>query len=271
VLALLCGTTSARAAGDALAELEAAQEALFARVAPSVVFITDGESLGSGFFVDTHGLILTAAHVVGSKHEVQVVLVDGRRLTGTVAALGRDHIDLALVHVPVEGSLPMALAPRMDLKVGAWVGSVGHGMGGVWAFTTGMISNIYPAAVGAPTFQTQIPINPGNSGGPIFDRTGRAVGIVVKGIKQSNSINFSIHTADAFMVFDQLLPACGCLVIDAPSGVPIFVGDRMVGQGPRVLLPAPVGEIAVSAVINGVRKEERVRYPKVTHLTLQAK
>jgi len=136
-----------------------------------------------------------------------------------------------------EGARPrtLPLASRSDQRVGQWVGAVGHGLGGVWAFTTGMVSNLYEAKHGAAIVQTQIPLNPGNSGGPIFDRTGRVVAVVSKGATNASSLNVGVHVADAFMVFDQLLPRCDCLAIDVAVGTPVFVDDELAGKGYRAL------------------------------------
>ena len=158
--------------------------------------------------------------------------------------------------------VPAARDARSDLRVGQWVGAVGHGFGGVWAFTVGMVSNLYEAEHGSKVVQTQIPLNPGNSGGPIFDRTGRVVAVVSKGATTGNSINLGIHVADAFMVFDELLPACGCLAIDvAGSGTAVFLDDVLVGKGPRVLVKPKPGTHTVSAVINGRQVERTIKFP----------
>lgn len=147
--------------------------------------------MGSGFFVEPR-LILTNAHVVKGREKVDVVLHDGRRVEGMVVERAVDDVDLALIEIATEGK-PLELDAKGELQVGTWVASVGHGMGGVWSYTTGMISNIYPNGAERPVFQTQIPLNPGASGGPIFDRRGMVLGIVMSGIEDSNSINFAIR------------------------------------------------------------------------------
>ena len=51
---------------DPLAALERRQQEIFERIGPSVVFISTGGTLGSGFFAGERGLVLTSAHVVGA-------------------------------------------------------------------------------------------------------------------------------------------------------------------------------------------------------------
>jgi serine protease Do len=270
-LAALAGShTMARAERDLLAAQEEQQIKLFAKVAPAVIFIGDDRSLGTGFFVTEDGLALTAAHVVEGHSEVKVVLHGGKRTRAKVIS-SRPDVDLALIQVSIDRApkfLPLAITG--DLHVGQWAGAIGHGLGGVWAFTTGMVSNLYEAKHGAEIVQTQIPLNPGNSGGPIFDRTGRAIAVVSKGATNGNSINIGVHVADAFMVFDELLPACGCLAIDAPPGAAVFVDDALVGKGPRVLVKPAAGDHTVSAVIGGAQVERTIRYPASRRVTLAA-
>jgi S1-C subfamily serine protease len=255
--------------GDVLADQEDAQVKLFAKVAPAVIVIGDDRSMGTGFFVTDEGLALTAAHVVEGKRTVDVVLHGGKRTRASVVAVSTE-VDLALLRVRVDRApRTLALASRSDQRVGQWVGAVGHGLGGVWAFTVGMVSNLYEAKHGAAIVQTQIPLNPGNSGGPIFDRTGRVVAVVSKGATNASSLNVGVHVADAFMVFDQLLPLCDCLAIDVAGRTAVFVDDELAGKGPRVLARPSAGTHTVSAVIDGKQIERKVRFPVERRVVLR--
>jgi len=260
VAAVLCAGGAARA-GDPLGELEAQQQALFERVAGSVVFIASDGGFGSGFFVDEHGLVLTSAHVIGKQQTVKVVLRDGRRLAGTVRQRGRDDADLALVQVPLEGTSPLAFATGTELRVGTWAGAVGHGMGGIWAFTTGMVSNIYPLGAERPVFQTQIPVNPGSSGGPIIDRRGRVLGVVTAGIHNAADLNFAIRIDLACTTLPLLADRCLLLTVRAPEGVPVFVDGVMVGKGPVVSVSAMPRAYEVFAVVKGQMRKKKVVVP----------
>ncbi|OGQ77907.1 MAG: hypothetical protein A2289_19285 [Deltaproteobacteria bacterium RIFOXYA12_FULL_58_15] len=263
VLALLAPNSS----WADVSEIENHQVALFERLAPSVVFLATRKGIGSGFFVDNRGLVLTNAHVVADATGIDAVLHDGRRLTGRVVERSKD-VDLALVQLPVESSRAVGVGDPNQLRVGSWVASVGHGQGGIWTFTTGMVSNIYPAGAEQPVFQTQIPLNPGNSGGPIVDRHGKVVGIVTAGVANANNVNFGIKIDIAFGHLEKLEHLCDCLVVKAPEQVPIFVDDEMVGVGPRLLLKLRPGRHEVFAVIDGRMDRKSVIYPSETAVEL---
>lgn len=269
----LCASTSYAQDGDSdtdpLAAVEAYQKKLFEKVAPSVIFISQGNSIGSGFFVDAGGLALTNKHVVGKATSVKVVLQDGRKLTAKVVERAEGETDLALVKVPVKASKALSLTGFDDLRVGSWVGSVGHGVGGVWTFTKGMVSNIYPSEKSRPIFQTQIPLNPGASGGPVFDRKGRVVGVVTSGITDSNSVNFAIRSDVALGSLDGLSEQCNCLTVSAPQGVPVFVNGKMMGKGPKVRVQLSAGKHEVFAVIKGKMKKRKVSFPKTKEVALE--
>ncbi len=263
VLALALLGAPADGAGsddDPVAAMEAMQQALFDRVAPSVVFISNGQSFGSGVVVAEDGLLLTNRHVVGEGDALQVVLQDGTRLDGLVQAR-HDELDLALVRVGAVGLPVLPWADPRSLRVGSWVASVGHGSGGIWTFTTGMVSNIYPSGAERPVFQTQIPLNPGSSGGPVVDREGEVVGIVVAGMESSNSINFAIQGGVVLRAFDELASLCDCLVVRTRAGLPVFVDGAMVGKGPQVLVSVDDGRHTVFAVVDGAKVERTVTWP----------
>jgi len=265
----LMAATAAAAGPDALEDAESQQQALFIRLAPTVVYIANGTSYGSGFFVSPDGLILTNAHVVRGANEVDVALNDGKRMRGAVVERGLDEADVALVKVEMKDAPVPALSGIAQAKVGSWVGAIGHGRGAIWTFNTGMISNIYPEGSERPVFQTQIPLNPGNSGGPIFDRRGRVLGIVTAGIHDASSINFGVGMEVARRSLKKLGALCDCLVVLAPAGVPVFVDGVMAGTGPRVVIPVSEKAHEVFAVVGGEMKRAKVYFPETREVELK--
>lgn len=242
---------------DPLEAVEQHQQQLFQRLAPSVVFITTEGSLGSGVLV-APGLILTNAHVVKKSQSVDVVLHDGRKARGTVLERASEEVDLALVRISLDDAPVAKVAFESSLKVGSWVGAIGHGEGSVWSFNVGMVSNLYSGKSQREVFQTQIPLNPGNSGGPIFDRRGVVVGIVTAGVTGANSLNFGIDTSVAFRHLTGLRTMTSSVTLWAPAGVPIFFDNKNVGVGPVVVVPRLEKATEAFAVIKGAMVKVKV-------------
>lgn len=249
MIPFLLATPNPVPSGAAVVEAEEEwRQEIFARLVPSVVFISHSGSFGSGFFVTDDGLVLTNAHVVGDANEVTSILHDGRKLTAKVVERLKD-IDLALIQVPIKTSRAIPLVFSDRLRVGAWVGAISHGHGAIWTFNTGIVSNIYPDGNARPVFQTQIPLNPGSSGGPIFDRQGHVVGIVTAGLAEANNINFGIKIDVALRKLKQLSDRCACLRIRAPENVAVYVDGVLAGTGPLIIIPDHPDYKELSAVI----------------------
>ena len=277
LLFVACVLISANPAGAApprwLQEKERWLGELFNEVAPSVVLISGGDRFGSGFFV-APGLVLTNAHVVGKKKRVDVVLHDARRMNGLVVEHASEEVDLALVRVNARDVAPLPLGQSSHLRMGQWVGAVGHGEGTLWSFNDGMVSNIYPAKKSRPVFQTQIPINPGNSGGPVVDSNGQVVGVVTASITSANNINFAIKIDLALKRLGKLRAALARakargLTVLAPPDTVILLDGVMVGRGPSLTLKPPAGKHEVAAVIGGDLRRVSVEVPRQHQVDLR--
>ncbi|MEM9539783.1 MAG: HhoA/HhoB/HtrA family serine endopeptidase [Cyanobacteria bacterium P01_E01_bin.42] len=154
---------------------------------------------GSGFIIDTSGIVLTNAHVVSGADEVNVTLQDGREFEATV--LGADPVtDLAVVKIKGASNLPVTPLGDSDrLQVGDWAIAVGSPGGLNNTVTLGIISTLdRPSSqVGIPDkrlnfLQTDAAINPGNSGGPLLNAAGEAIGINTAIRANATGIGFAI-------------------------------------------------------------------------------
>ncbi len=201
----------ARARLDVGAVVSAAQ--------PSVVTVTCGTTLGSGFALDlatgAAGVaVVTNHHVVaGCTGETAPgtspgttpspsapaspgvtpappvvarvgVSQGGVALPTTLAAWDADN-DLALL--VVDADLPV-LEPATAAKVGDPVVAIGSPYGLEGTVTQGILSKVWEDA-----FQTDAAINPGNSGGPLLDRSGRVLGVNTEKLRDSEGLNFAVR------------------------------------------------------------------------------
>ena len=152
-------------------------------------------STGSGFIIDSEGVIVTNAHVVEGANSVQVRLFDGRRFLAKV--LGKDNrVDLAVLKIDGASGLPvLPLADSNKIRVGEFVLALGHPFGLEHSVSFGIVSRKgAPLTVAAPGFdfiQTDAAINPGNSGGPLISMAGEVVGVNSMAAR-NGSIGFAI-------------------------------------------------------------------------------
>jgi S1-C subfamily serine protease len=185
---------------------------IFKRVSPAVVFISAlsinpyrpndrvEHVVGSGFIIDSSGLVLTNSHVVFGRQVIVLTLDDGT--TATAQLVGADPIfDVALLKIPkpTEGVLSATTLGDSDrLRVGEDVVAIGNPLGLDQSLTRGVVSalnRILPEtsfSFEEPLIQMDTPVNPGNSGGPLVNRCGEVVGITTSVIPGAQNIGFSI-------------------------------------------------------------------------------
>ncbi|HTX24536.1 MAG TPA: Do family serine endopeptidase [Steroidobacteraceae bacterium] len=138
------------------------------------------ESLGSGFIVQSNGVILTNAHVVRNATHVTVKLADNREYRAKVVGLDKST-DVAVLKIDAKDLPTVRLGNSNQLEVGDYVLALGAPYGLQESATAGIVSAISrelpdnPSPV--PFIQTDVAVNPGNSGGPLFDEHGTVVGI----------------------------------------------------------------------------------------------
>jgi serine protease Do len=184
---------------------------IYKQVSPAVVFITAvsinpyrmndrvEHVVGSGFIINSSGLILTNSHVVFGRQLVVVTLDDGTTVPAQL--VGADPIfDVALVQIP-KPQTPLNVIEMGNsdhVRVGEEVAAIGNPLGLDQSLTRGVISAInrfLPEtffSLQEPLLQTDTPINPGNSGGPLVNRCGKVVGITTSVIPDAQNIGFSI-------------------------------------------------------------------------------
>jgi putative serine protease PepD len=173
-------TTSGVPAGQS--SLEQKYVSVIARVSPEVVQISTPQGLGSGVVLDTHGDVVTNAHVVAGGGPVQLTDSHGRRYSASLIGVFTPD-DVAVVRAQGTSLSPASFADSSKLKVGEIVLAIGNPLGLRSSVTNGIISALgrtvnEPNGAALPNvIQTSAPINPGNSGGALVDLEGKVVGI----------------------------------------------------------------------------------------------
>ncbi len=142
------------------------------------------QSLGSGFFIDDKGTIITNAHVVARAAEMKISVTTpaGKTYTARYIAGDPDH-DLAMIRVDSKEKFPfIALNDLSPNLLGQTCLVLGNPLGYSSSVARGILSaKGRSVTVGDVEYenlvQTDAAINPGNSGGPVVDIAGRLVGM----------------------------------------------------------------------------------------------
>ena len=162
------------------------------------------QDIGSGFIVDSNGLIVTNKHVVSdSSATYKVVTKDGTEFE--VNQISRDPSnDIAILKIETEGLSAVELGESGNLKVGQFVIAIGTALGEFrHTVTTGVISGLGRGITAGSAFQgfverlddviqTDAAINPGNSGGPLLNSAGQVIGVNVAVASGAENIGFAI-------------------------------------------------------------------------------
>ena len=203
------------------ADLEAIQKALRAalpkaRAATVAIEIKDGS--GSGVIISKDGLVLTAAHVAtGVNKKVTVVLEDGTRLKAKTLGLVADN-DAAMIQITEKGDYPFVEIDRDETtRLGDWVFSLGHSGG--FDLERGSVVRLGRLVRTAnSTFQSDCTLIGGDSGGPLFDLTGKLIGIHSR-VGQQLPVNMHVPMSEFIANWEGML------------------ASAFIGEGPYAQLP----------------------------------
>ncbi|MCL2759077.1 MAG: S1C family serine protease [Treponema sp.] len=158
--------------------------------------------LGSAFFVDASGLLITNYHVIASevdpKHKgysrMFIRMGDASSPRVPARVIGWDKaLDLALIKTELETEYVFSLVDSVIPRVGDTVLAIGSPVGLQKTVTSGIVSALGRRFLQiGDVYQIDAAVNSGNSGGPLVDSEGRLVGVIFAGIAQHQGLNFAV-------------------------------------------------------------------------------
>ncbi len=181
--------------------------------APSVVLVKTAGGLGSGFFVNKKGYLVTNFHVIAGEKKISVTqfLQEGKVLRRVVhkeveiVATAPFH-DLAVLRLKEFDTeiKPVIFAPAEELKIGETVFAIGNPLGLERTVTEGVLSQTHRNFGGILYLQVDAPVNPGNSGGPLFNARGQVIGVINMGVPTMEGLNFAIPARHAKYILEHI-------------------------------------------------------------------
>jgi len=140
----------------------------------------DIDVIGSGFFIDEQGTLLTAYHVVSNMQQFFILTHDNKVYRAKVIRTSeKDDVAVLRVRTSKKVKFPcFELGDSSQVEVGEPVLAIGNPFGFTFTVTSGIISALNRSTGRVSgLLQTDASINPGNSGGPLINMDGQVIGI----------------------------------------------------------------------------------------------
>ena len=208
-------------------------------------------NLGSGVLMNTDGYVLTNAHVIQGKDEINITFNNGYQTRAEVIGIDNDT-DLAVLKIDLPDLPQITVGDSDQLKVGDVVLAIGNPYDFGQTVTQGIVSAKGRKRMGITTFedfiQTDADINPGNSGGALITARGELIGINTaivsssggsEGIGLATPINMALHVMEQLISKGHVVR--GWLGIEAQILPPNLLQDSGI-EG---------GGVLVAGVLNG--------------------
>ena len=168
----------------------------------AVVQVRTPSGLGSGFFINEDGYLITNFHVIEGETQISIEVYHNRegqlerRSYKDVRIVAMNKFaDLALLQVQDKDAPKFSwvlLGDSNNMSVGDRVFAIGSPLGLERTVTEGILSTKTRQIQGELYMQTTAQINPGNSGGPLFNLRGEVVGVTNMKLMFGEGLGFAI-------------------------------------------------------------------------------
>ena len=158
--------------------------------------------IGSGFFIDERGYIITNHHVIADlvdpKYEgygkLYIKKASDSETRIPAKVIGWDEtLDIALLKTEIKPPSVFTLGSSKNIAVGERIYAIGSPAGLESTITSGIVSSFDRNLLSTVSvMQIDAAVNSGNSGGPLVNEKGEVQGIVFAGLPAFQGLNFAI-------------------------------------------------------------------------------
>ena len=183
------------------------------QIGEAVVQVRTPGGLGSGFFLNEDGFLITNFHVIEGESQISVEVYhqkDGqldRKTYKQVRIIALNKFgDLALLKVEEKDAPRFKFVPLGNadgLSVGETVFAIGSPLGLERTVTEGILSTKTREVGGVLYLQTTAQINPGNSGGPLLNLSGEVIGVTNMKVTAGEGLGFAIPVESVKFFLDH--------------------------------------------------------------------
>ncbi|MHC4462272.1 MAG: tetratricopeptide repeat protein [Planctomycetota bacterium] len=169
------------------------------RIRPAVVLIeTFGKDknplcLGTGFFIDKKGSLITNYHVLKGAYSAEVKTFDKRVYPVKLVLAESKELDLIKVSVDIPEKVVQFVQVVTTIpEVAEQVLVVGSPLGLEQTVSEGIVSAVRDIPTIGKIFQISAPISPGSSGSPVVNMRGQVIGVATLQSVEGQNLNFAV-------------------------------------------------------------------------------
>ncbi len=221
---------------------------------------SQGQSAGTGFFINDKGDFITNAHVVDQAKAlfIQIPSFGKERFSAEIICFSPDR-DLALLRLKPQdveriqeelSAIPyVKLGDSDKVKRGGEVMALGYPLGQQSLKSTSGVVSGRESISGRQFIQIDAPINPGNSGGPAINSKGEVIGINTAGIPGAQNVGYIIPINELKIICDDMYKASNKILRKPFLGV--FLNRGATGALAKFLGNPTNGGVYVTDVFKG--------------------
>jgi tetratricopeptide (TPR) repeat protein len=149
--------------------------------------------IGSGFFIDKSGHLITNHHVLAGSYAADVRTFDGKTYPIKLVVADDKSVDLikVLVDIPRKKIKSIKLSKNLP-SIAEQILVIGSPMGLEHTVSEGIVSSIREIPAVGKFFQMSAPISPGSSGSPVINLKGQVIGVATFQLVSGQNLNFAV-------------------------------------------------------------------------------
>ena len=150
-------------------------------------------AIGSGFFIDKSGHLITNYHVIDGSYAADVRTFNGKIYPIKLVVADNKSVDLVKVLVDIPRKEINSIKLNKNLpSIAEQILVIGSPMGLEQTVSEGIISSIREIPAVGNFFQISAPISPGSSGSPVINLKGQAIGVATFQFLRGQNLNFAV-------------------------------------------------------------------------------
>ena len=159
----------------------------------SIVLIKTASGIGTGFFINRDGYIVTNKHVLPDSGRGEIKTVKGSvfQIRQIVQQDADADLVIAATSAPPSESKPVNIRSGLP-EPGEKIIVIGNPMGLEQTVSDGIVSAVRHNQKAVEFIQITAPVSPGNSGGPLLNMRGEVIGVATFQYRSGQNLNFCV-------------------------------------------------------------------------------